>query len=106
MIFHLRTELPDPSLVVLDHESPDLTSGEVHILKEQIRRNAVLVEAHILRLDLFVNKERYPRREDFLQKIRKRMGLLMAENDTFRKVLWRHYQKQDLARVSRIKVSA
>ena len=98
MIFHLRTEIPEKTEPLLDHESPDLTGEEVRILKAQVRRNSVLIEVYLERLDLFVNKERYPHREFFLEKIRRRMELLMAENDTFRKVLWRHCLAEEIRR--------
>ena len=96
MIFHFLTEIPEKVEPVLDHESPDLTREETRIVKAQIRRNSVLIEIYLQRLDLFVNKERYPHREDFLQKIRRRLDLLMAENDTFRKVLWQHYLSEEI----------
>ena len=93
MTFHLGYELPEPVSHALDHESEDLTPEEIRILKRQIRGNARLVDDYVDRLDLLVNKERYPRRAVFIQKIRRRLELLMEENDTFRKVLWKHYQK-------------
>ena len=92
MIFHLSFELPKPESTALNADSPDLTSEEIRILKRQIRDNARVVEVQIMRLDLLVNKERYPRGAIFIEKIRRRMELLMEENDTFRKVLWKHYQ--------------
>ena len=92
MIFHLSFELPRQEPAVLDAGNPDLTSEEVRILKRQIRSNTRLVEEYVMRLDLFVNKERYPRGAVFIVKIRRRLELLMEENDTFRKVLWKHYQ--------------
>jgi hypothetical protein len=51
---------------------------------------------------MLVNKERYPHRAVFIEKIRRRLELLMEENDTFRNVLWKHVQKEDL--VPRIKL--
>ena len=96
MIFHLGFELPVPQPAVLDHESADLTREEIKILKRQIRANAQLVDQFVYRLELLVNKERYPRGAVFIQKIRRRLELLMEENDTFRKVLWKHFQTQDL----------
>ena len=91
MIFHLSFELPKPESVELDAYAPDLTSEEIRILKRQIRDNARVVEEQVMRLDLLVNKERYPRGAVFIEKIRRRLELLMEENDTFRKVLWKHY---------------
>lgn len=96
MIFHLGFELPEQKSSLLDHESPDLTREEIKILRRQIRRNAEVVDRYIERLELFVNKERYPRNAVFIQKIRRRMELLMEENDTFRNVLWKHYLRQDV----------
>lgn len=96
MIFHLGTELPKPADKELNHLSSSLTCEEIRILKQQIRKNAVLIDDYIDRLDLLVNKERYPRSAVFLEKIRRRLELLMEENDTFRAVLWKHYQQIEL----------
>ena len=101
MIFHLGFELPTPIPAVLDEESPDLTHEEMRILKDQIRKNSVVIHDYLNRLDLFVNKERYPQRALFVEKIRARLFLLMEENNTFRKVLWKHYQKEDLTESTR-----
>ncbi len=97
MMFHLGFELPKPAPPVLDHESVDLTQGEFKILKSQIRKNAVLIDQYIERLDLLVNQEGYPYKELFIERIRGRLFLLMEENDTFRKVLWKHYQREACA---------
>lgn len=95
MTFHLGFELPEAAAPVLDSESPDLTREEVRILKEQIRKNSALIDDYIDRLDLLVNKERHPAKEVFVEKIRRRLNLLMEENNTFRSVLWKHRQQQD-----------
>ena len=97
MILHLGDELPQPACAILDAESPGLTPGEVRILKDQIRKNSVWIHDAINQLDLLVNKERYPPRAVFIERIRRRLGLLMEENDTFRRVLWNHLQTQDLS---------
>ena len=94
MILHLGFELPEPVSKALDHESADLTTEEAKILKQQIRKNAVLIDDHINRLDLLLNKERYPQNAVFIGKIRNRLLLLMDENNTFRKVLWKHWFNQ------------
>jgi len=95
MIFHLGFDLPQAAPAILNHESPDLTREEHRILKDQIRKNGLLIDQYITRLDLFVNKEKYPRQgEVFIEKIRQRLFLLMEENDTFRKVLWKHFQRE------------
>ena len=96
MIFHFGFELPAKQTMELDHETADLTQEEIKILKDQIRKNSDLIDTYIDRLDLLVNKERYPHREGFIQKIRERLELLMDENNTFRKVLWKHFQQQTL----------
>lgn len=92
MGFHLGFELPEPP--VLDADSEGLTPYEVKIVKEQIRKNAAVIDSYIARIDLFVNKEKYPRQEEFVKKIRERMFLLMEENDTFRRTLWQHMVTQ------------
>ena len=94
MIFHLGFELPEPVSKELDSESQALTREEIRILKSQIRSNTVLINEFVDRLELFVNKERYPQRAVFLEKIRRRLELLMEENDTFRNVLWQHMQRE------------
>lgn len=98
MVFHLGFELPPPP--ALDAESEELTPFETEIIQRQIRRNAAIIDDYVKRLDILVNQEKYPRREAFIQKIRERMFLLMEENDTFRRLLWRHWQ----GKVSRVKV--
>ena len=92
MMFHLGFELPEKENKELNAYSPLLTSEEVRILKRQIRQNALTINREIYRIDLLVNKERYPRAAIFIQKLRRHLELLMEENDTFRKVLWKHYQ--------------
>ena len=96
MHFHLSYELPIPVSTALDSSVPDLTAEEMRILRRQIRKNAELVDQYVYRLDLLVNKECYPHRAIFIEKIRRRLELLMEENDTFRKVLWKHYQGQEV----------
>ena len=96
MIFHLGFELPQTEAPVLDSEAGNLTPEEFRILRAQIQKNSVIIDDHISRLELFVNKEKYPPGETFLHRIRKRLELLMEENDTFRKVVWRHVQSEEL----------
>ena len=98
MVFHLGFELPVPQ--VMDAEGEELTPLEVEIVQKQIRKNTVVIDTYVDRLDLLVNKEEYPSREAFIQKIRDRMFLLMEENDTFRRLLWRHWQ----GKIPRVKV--
>ena len=101
MAFHLGFELPlrtcrwvgtEARPPALDPETNKLTPAEYQIIKKQIQKNAEVIHAYIKRLDLFVNQEKYPRQESFIQKIRERMFLLMEENDTFRRLLWCHLQ--------------
>ncbi len=94
MIFHFGFELPVKVSTELNSDSPDLTSEEIRILKRQIRQNSSLINQYVSRLDLLVNKERYPGHAVFIHKIRRRLELLMEENDTFRKVLWNHVQSE------------
>jgi len=93
MIFHLGYELPSPREKELDETVCDFTSEELKIVKEQILKNATLIIEYIDRLDLLVNKERYPNKDSVIQKIRGRLYLLMEENDTFRRVLWKQTQR-------------
>lgn len=96
MIFHVRTEIPEPCSKHLDCESLSLTDEEGRILKTQIRKNNGLIGDYIHRLDLFLNQERYPQNAVFIQKMRRRLDLLIEENDTFRKVLWKNEQTSKL----------
>jgi hypothetical protein len=92
MILHLVHDLPVKEARTLDCESPAFTSEEMHIVKNQIRRNMLVIDEHIRRIDLFVNHERHASREGLIEHLRERLGVLMEENDTFRKVLWKQYQ--------------
>ncbi len=78
----------------MDADQDGLTPYELEIIRRQIRKNAEVIDSYIKRLDLFVNQERYPKQETFLEKIRDRMFLLMEENDTFRRLLWHHLQTE------------
>ena len=96
MIFHLSYEVPKPETRELNPAVPDLSSEEIKILQRQIRSNGGMIDQYVYKLDLLVNKERYPGQAVFIQKIRRRLELLMEENDTFRKVLWKHYRTKGL----------
>lgn len=100
MIFHLSYEIPKKTALTFDDSTKLLSGAELVIIKEQIRKNTVVIDEYVAKLHLFVNQEKYPHREPFVEKIRQRMFLLMDENDTFRKVLWDHYQAEDLVRRS------
>ncbi len=92
MILHLGHELPEKEVTVMDCESPAFTPEEARIIKSQIRKNMAVIDEHIRRIDLFVNHERHPSRAALVEKLHERLFVLMEENDTFRKVLWRQYQ--------------
>ena len=92
MAFHIGFELPVRLARTLDSSSDALTPFEVQIIKEQIRKNSTVIDSYLKRIDLFVNREKYPHQEPFIEKLRQRMFLLMEENDTFRSLLWRHLQ--------------
>ena len=96
MIFHLGTEIPEQVSNVLDHEVPGLTPAEESILRTQIRKNNRLIAEYVGRLDLLLNREGYPLTALFIHRIRRRLDLLMEENDTFRKVLWKNDRGADL----------
>ena len=100
MMFHFGFELPVPVSTAINHETPGLTQEETRIIKKQIRQNAAIVDQHVAKLELFVNHERHPARAVFVSKIRRRLELLMEENDTFRQVLWTHYQREEMLRES------
>jgi len=100
MIFHLSYEIPKKTALTFDDSTKLLSGAELVIIKEQIRKNTAVIDEYVAKLHLFVNQEKYPHREPFVEKIRQRMFLLMDENDTFRKVLWDHYQAEDLVRRS------
>src|SRR3990167_3859193 len=90
MTLHLGFELPKKESTRLDAEAEELTPEEVRIIKRQIRANNGIIHAMLLRMDLLVNREKYPHREPFIENIRQQLFLLMEENDTFRKVLGHH----------------
>ncbi len=90
MTLHLGFELPKRESPHLDAESEELTGEEIRIIKRQIRSNNRIIYEMLLRMDLLVNREKYPPQAFFIEKIRRRLFLLMEENDTFRKVLARH----------------
>jgi len=92
MILHMGHDLPVKEVRTLDHESPSFTSEETRIIKNQIRRNMAVIDEHIRRIDLFVNHERHASRAGLIERLHERLFLLMEENDTFRKVLWKQYQ--------------
>ena len=69
-----------------------LNEGEVRILEKQIQANSLIIGRYIEVIDLLVNKERCPKDANTLLRLRTRLAVAIAENDTFRRVLWRHAQ--------------
>ena len=92
MILHLGHELPVKEEKTMDCDSPAFTSEEMRIVKNQIRKNMAVIDEHIRRIDLFVNHERHASRAGLIEQLHERLFVLMEENDTFRKVLWKQYQ--------------
>lgn len=99
MILHLGHDLPVKGARTLDCDSSAFTPEETRIIKNQIRKNMVVIDEHIRRIDLFVNHERHASRAGLIERLHARLFVLMEENDTFRKVLWKQYQslETDLA---------
>jgi hypothetical protein len=77
----------------MDCESLAFTPEETRIIKNQIRKNMAVIDEHIRRIDLFVNHERHASRAGLIGQLHERLCVLMDENDTFRKVLWKQYQQ-------------
>lgn len=92
MILHVGHDLPVKEEKSLDCDSPALTSEEMRIIKNQIRKNMAVIDHHVRRIDLFVNHEHHASRTILIAELHKRLSVLMDENDTFRRVLWKQYQ--------------
>ena len=92
MILHVGHDLPVKEERTLDCESPAFTSEETRIIKSQIRKNMAVIDAHIRRIDLFVNHEHHASRAGLIEQLHERLFVLIEENDTFRKALWKQYQ--------------
>ncbi len=90
MTLHLGFELPKKETPQLDADAEEFTPEEIRIVKQQIRSNSRVIYGLLMRIDLFVNREKYPHEAVFIEKIRRQLFLLMEENDTFRRVLVRH----------------
>jgi len=95
MTLHLVYELPKPVKRELRENVPQLTEEEQRIITTQIRRNSAVIHGLIKKIDLYMNLEKIPEQEAFILEIRAKLTLLMQENDTFRKVLWKHFQMED-----------
>ncbi len=95
MALHLLYDLPKPVKRELKENVPSLTEEEHRIITTQIRRNSAVIQGLIKKIDLYMNLEKVPNQEKFILEIREKLELLMQENDTFRKVLWKHFQLDD-----------
>ena len=82
---------PSKKLVIVE---PDgfLTPLQENIIRTQIRKNSLVIDQLLSKIDLLINRERCPKDANTLLSLRKRLLISMEENDTFRKVLWKHVQ--------------
>ena len=96
MILHFGHDLPVKEARLLDSESPAFTSEETRIIKSQIRKNMAVIDEYIRRIDLFVNHECHVSRAVLVGRLHERLFVLMEENDTFRKALWKQAQIENL----------
>ena len=69
-----------------------LNKNEEKIIKDQINKNSVLITKTILKIDLLMNKEGHQHDSNVVASLRKKLDVLILENDTFRKVYWKHVQ--------------
>lgn len=76
----------------LQEDSLFLTETEVRILNDQIRKNSKFIDKLVITIDLLANQERCPKDANTLSILRRKLSIAVEENDTFRKVLWRHAQ--------------
>lgn len=72
-----------------------LNKKEEKIIKEQIVKNGTIITGLIKRIELLVNREGHKQDSVVVCDLRKRLVLVMEENDTFRRVYWRHVQCAD-----------
>jgi hypothetical protein len=69
-----------------------LSEADVRLIRKQVRMNSIAVERYVRTIDLLINREQCPQDASPLVRLRKRLEIAIQENDTFRKVLWRHVQ--------------
>ena len=55
MIFHLSYEIPKKTALTFDDSTKLLSGAELVIIKEQIRKNTVVIDEYVAKLHLFVN---------------------------------------------------
>jgi len=73
-----------------------LNSEEEKIIREQIQKNTKVIDWIIYKVDLLVNKEGHKNDSKVVIALRKKLSVLMEENDTFRRVFWKHVQQSDV----------
>jgi hypothetical protein len=69
-----------------------LNPEEEKIIKDQLGKNALLISQIIAKIDLLMNKEGHNRDSNIVHDFRQKLDVLINENDTFRKVYWKHFQ--------------
>jgi hypothetical protein len=67
-----------------------LTDSDVRLLRHHVRLNSISIDRTIKTIDLLINKERCPQDANTLLHLRKKFDVAVSENDTFRKVIWKH----------------
>ncbi|PIQ85089.1 MAG: hypothetical protein COV74_10860 [Candidatus Omnitrophica bacterium CG11_big_fil_rev_8_21_14_0_20_45_26] len=78
----------------IDPATHQLSPRQEQLIKTQIRKNSKVIDFLIERIDLLINREKCPKDANTLLMFRKRLNIAMAENDTFRHVLWLHQHHQ------------
>jgi hypothetical protein len=69
-----------------------LNKDEEKIIKDQLSKNAALISQIIAKIDLLMNKEGHHHDSNIVADFRQQLDVLINENDTFRKVYWKHVQ--------------
>jgi hypothetical protein len=69
-----------------------LNKDEEKIIKDQLSKNAALISQIIAKIDLLMNKEGHNHDSNIVADFRQKLDVLISENDTFRKVYWKHVQ--------------
>lgn len=74
-----------------------LTSNQEKIIREQIQKNSKVIDWIIFKIDLLMNKEGHGKDSKVVLALQEKLDILMEENDTFRKVFWKHVQGLDMS---------
>ncbi|MFC1808715.1 hypothetical protein ACFL3D_01150 [Candidatus Omnitrophota bacterium] len=69
-----------------------LEPHEEKIIKEQIQKNSSFITHIIAKIDLLMNKEGHKHDSNVVIELKEKLDVLIAENDTFRRVFWKHVQ--------------